>query len=695
MIAGRFWTWMSCWMICSLLSAIACGRKKREVPLRGTFLVEGQLALTPEIENKLKSSPANFAWVDKEGVRQPLSGVSFDKTTGRFSFEFKRDNLIRRIGYSLPELNALMGFNRPLERLSAQGYDQNETGFIRLEVFSEVSLGDSGEIVYYTQKLAGLPMSASFSTNRSLNMDPVPIQTLKVGSIKVNVKDSSGKPVEGALVSVIPLAIFEGKSDDFRPFNFRQQSIFTPSGSLSNAQGSAHTWPVPLGVDKTSKFQISVSHPNFCTQVSAPAFHDSALPAVNVTLTSCTEQQRSNKQIDWDVAFPSNLFILSQPRGSLPAGTAFTNEEKVELQFTNKSSTLRGLTVRIHEGNDTGAPVILTQEFSTFADKLVVNLPPTFNNGTSASGRFLINLIARVSDEDKAAGIKEFSKTLDGNKGVFRLEPVRQTDFQILGHNSVLNLISGQDGQEFKVKYTQCKAGIKIGIVISEDGKKEPAANLVPCNVNGNTFTLKDVFKGFSKKVGNNVIQFFRTDEFNNISADDISAVPTQNRRLIEVDYGSPNALDAALGLLTAIVPNNTNLPVSPDGLARSQITPASVNNFSFIFTEQSSFSSCNLVDPVPVEDLDPPDSNSGKAVGQFYVGPVKSRSAMLADSLNCERVKFVLSTDTVTFPADAAASATLTLTLFDKAGNSSSGELLIPPCSAADNGEGVCWQNP
>lgn len=686
---------MSCWMICSLLSAVACGRKKREVPLRGTFLVEGQLALTPEIEKILASSPPNFAWVDKEGVRQPLSGVTFDKTTGRFSFDFKRDNLIRRIGYSLPELNALMGFNRPLERLSAQGYDQNETGFIRLEVFSEVSIGDSGEILYYTQKLAGLPMSASFSTNRSLNMDPVPIQTLKVGSIKVNVKDSSGKPVEGALVSVIPLSIFESKSDDFRPFNFRQQSIFTPSGSLSNAQGSTHAWPVPLGVDKTTKFQISVSHPNFCTQVSAPTFHDSALPAVNVTLTSCTEQQRSNNQIDWDVAFPSNLFILSQPRGSLPAGTAFTNEEKVELQFTNKSSTLRGLTVRIHEGDDTGAPVILTQEFSTFADKLVVNLPPTFNNGTSASGRFLINLIARVSDEDKAAGIKEFSKTLDGNKGVFRLEPVRQTDFQILGHNSALDLISGQDGQQFKVKYTQCKAGIKIGIVISEEGKKEPAANLFPCNVNGNTFTLKDVFKGFSKKVGNNVIQFFRTDEFNNISADDISAVPSENRRLIEVDYGSPNALDAALGSLTAIVPANTNLPVSSLGLSRSQITPASVNDFAIVFTEQFSTSSCSLVDPVPVEDLDPPDSNNGKDVGQFYVGPIKSRDEMLASSLTCETGKFVLSTDTVTFPEDATASATLTLTLFDKAGNSSSGVLLIPPCASPDNGEGVCWQNP
>jgi hypothetical protein len=212
--------------------------------------------------------------------------------------------------------------------------------------------------------------------------------------------------------------------------------------------------------------------------------------------------------------------------------------------------------------------------------------------------------------------------------------------------------------------------------------------------VNGNTFTLKDVFKSFSKKVGSNVIQFFRTDEFNNISADDISAVPSENRRLIEVDYGSPNALDAALGSLTAIVPANTNLPVSPGGLARSQITPTSVNNFSLVFTTQGSISSCSLVDPVPVEDLDPPDSNNGKDVGQFYVGPIKSRDEMLASSLTCETGKFVLSTDTVTFPADATASATLTLTLFDKAGNSSNGVLLIPPCTAPDNGERVCWQN-
>ncbi|MEN9811194.1 MAG: hypothetical protein RLZZ488_2761 [Pseudomonadota bacterium] len=689
-------------LICALLSAVACSRKKREVPLRGTFLVEGQLALSTEIEKKLQVAPPNFAWVDKDGVRQPLSGVSFDNTTGRFSFEFKRDNLIRRIGYSLPELTALMGFNRPLERLSAQGFDQNETGFIRLEVYSEVSTGDSGEIFLYTQKLAGLPMSASFSTNRSLNMDPVPIQTFKVGSIRVNVKDSSGNPVEGALVSVIPLAIFEGKADDFRPFNLRQQSLFTPSGNLSDAKGSAHAWPVPLGADKTAKFQIAVSHPNFCTQVSAPAFHDPALSAVDVTLIPCESQQRNNNQIDWDVAFPANLFILDVPRGSLPAGTAFTNEEKVELRLINKSSTLRGITVRIHEGDDTGAPVILTQEFPTFADKLVVNLPPTFNNGTSASGRFVINLIARVSDEDKASGIKEFSKTLDGNKGVFRLEPVKQTDFQILGHNSAPDLISGQDDQQFKVKYTLCKAGIKIGIVISEEGKKEPTANLVPCNVNGNTFKIKDVFKGFSKKVGSNVIQFFRTDEFNNVSADDISAVPTLNRRLVEVDYGSPNAIDAELGLLSAIVANSSTVrpdpfatAPNPAAMTRSQLTPSNVKDFSFVFTEQSGTSSCELVDSVPVADLETPDSSNGKEVGQFYVGPVKSRDEMLAASVSCETGKFVLSTDSITFPDNATASATLTLTLFDKAGNSSSGELLIPPCTAPDNGERVCWENP
>lgn len=679
-----------------LVGMTACGSKTREVPLRGTFLVEGQLALSETVAQKVKINPPNFSWVDKNGIRQPLTQVNFDSNTGKFSFDFRRENLIRRMGYSQPELTALMGWARPLERLSAQGYEQNETGFIRLEAYSEVTTGNSGELAFYTQKIAGLPMSASFSTNKNLILSAEPIPTTKVGVIRVNVKDSTGVPISGALVSVVPLNVTGGKNYDLKPYDLRLQSLFTPTGILTNAQGSAQAWPIPMGTDKTSKFQISVSHPNYCTQISAPALHDVAAQPVDVVLAACTETQLANQDLEWDVAFPSSLFVLSEPRGTLPAGTGYTNQEQVELQFVNKSATLRGLTVQIHEGENTDAPIVSTQEFPTFANTLMVDLPATFANGTTASGRFLINIISRLSDDDKAAGRKGFTKTLTGNKGVFRVDPARQTDFDVLGHNSVSNLLSGQEGSTFTVRYNQCRSGYKIGVVITPEGRKDPTVNYVPCSSAGNTFALKDVFKGFTKQAGRNVIQFFRTDEFQNKSTDD-SSVNKLNYRDIEIDYGSPNPAGVTLGSLGAIVAEGTTIPPLESSLTNVQLKRSEVGKYFFTFTKKDdTTSNCEFVQPIPVQDVDPPDSLRGRTVGQVYIGTVKSKSEMLNSAVACSTSGFRLSPQTVTFPSVPTAAAKFDLTLVDTAGNYASSTVSIPACTNPPSTptEKVCWQN-
>ena len=138
------------------------------------------------------------------------------------------------------------------------------------------------------------------------------------------------------------------------------------------------------------------------------------------------------------------------------------------MLFKNRSALLRGITVNIHEGDSVEKPVVLTQEINTFANKIVIDLPGTFNNGTTASGRFLINLMAKLSDADLAAGKKPFSKSLTGNKGVYKLNPAVQSEFQVLGHNQIQNLISGNSDSSFVVKYTKCAPGYHIGVVISQ-----------------------------------------------------------------------------------------------------------------------------------------------------------------------------------------------------------------------------------
>ncbi|MFZ9520322.1 MAG: hypothetical protein ACO3A4_07585 [Silvanigrellaceae bacterium] len=694
----RTWTSVACAGFLTLFN-VACGSKTREIPLRGAFLVEGQLAFIEAVQQKVKATPPTFSWVDRNGVRQPLNNVNFNATDGKFSFEFKRENLIRKMGYSLPEFTALMGSASPLERLSSLGYDQNETGFIRLEAYSEISTGNSGEISYYTQKVSGLPMSASFSTSRSLSMGNEPIQTAKVGVVKVIVKDNKGNPVEGAIVNVIPLNVFGGKTYDIKPYDFRLQSPFTPVANHTNAQGIAYAWPVPLGTDKLSKFQIAASHINYCTQTSAPVLHETTLQATTITLVPCDETQTKNLEVDWDVAFPPSLFVLSEPKGTLPAGTGYTNQEQVELLFTNKSALLRGITVNVHEGDSTEKPVVMSQDIYTFAEKLVIDLPGTFNNGTTASGRFLINLMAKLSDADIAAGRKPFSKSLTGNKGVFKLNAAVQSEFQVIGYNQFQNIISGNTDSTFVVKYTKCAPGYKIGVVISAEGKKDPAVNFVACDKAGNTFKLSEVFKGFTKQPGNNVIQFFRTDEFQNKSPDDASINQT-NRRNIEIDYGTPDPTKATLGSMIAVVPKDTVEKLKPDLVtdATIEITNANLSQYALMFTVDAGTSTCELINPLAVENMDNPDSNSGRGVSHFYVGPTKSKSEMSNAAITCSSTsKAILSGDIVEFPTSPSEPATFKLTLFDKAGNFTTGTVSIPACTPtpANLDERVCWKNP
>lgn len=678
------------------LFSVACGSKTREIPLRGTFLVEGKLAFSESAQQKLNSTPPAFTWVDHNGIRQPLNNVNFNPADGKFSFEFRRENLIRKMGYSIPEFTALMGSASPLERLSTLGYDQNETGFIRVEAYSEISTGNSGEIACYMQKVAGLPMSASFSTSKSLMMGNEPIQTGKVGVVKVFVKDSNGNPIEGALVNIIPLNVVGGKTYDLRPYDMRLQSAFTPVANQTNAQGVAYAWPVPLGIDKLSKFQIAASHSKYCTQVSAPALHDVSLAATTITLVPCDEDQVKNLEVDWDVAFPSSLYVLSEPKGTLPAGTGYTNQEQVELLFKNRSALLRGITVNIHEGDSVEKPVVLTQEINTFANKIVIDLPGTFNNGTTASGRFLINLMAKLSDADLAAGKKPFSKSLTGNKGVYKLNPAVQSEFQVLGHNQIQNLISGNSDSSFVVKYTKCAPGYHIGVVISPDGKKDPIVNYVPCDKAGNTFMLVDVFKGFTKQPGNNVIQFFRTDEFQNKSPDD-PGINQTNRRTIEIDYGTPDPAMAVLGSHIAIVPSGTTMPKYRSdftGAPRVEISPSTLSQFAFIFASDPGGSTCDLINPIAVSNMGNPDSNTGTGVGQFYLGPTKSKADMNFSATACnDTSKKILSSDLINFPNSNADPATISLTLFDKAGNYATGIVSIPACTPSNTTVQVCWK--
>jgi len=685
--------------VLTLAFLCSCGSRTREIPLRGTFLVEG-LLVAPESNSQLfTTSKFTFNWIDRNGQRQPLSEIQFDKSTGKFSFEFRRENLIRRLGTSTPEINALMGTVRPLERLSTLGYEQNETGYIRLEAHSEVSNNSSGEISFYNQRVAGLPMTASFSTNRTLNIGSSSLANSKVGTLKVKVINAQGAVIPNAAVSVVPLNVFGVNEQDVRPFDFSQQPNYIPISSQTGTDGLATVWPIPTA-NKDTKFQVSVNHPDYCTQASQPATHATTLSTLEIALTPCTPEQRSNAQIDWEVNAPKDVFVSTAGEGVFPAGTLFTNKNQIELQLTNKSSLLRGVTVTVYKGTSADAEALTPQEFLTFANRILVNLPQVYAGGTQ-NGSFFISLKARLNDDDRAAGRTEFVKTLVGDKLVGEMPEVDKALFTVTSPAGVTNKISGFNDVPFTVRFNACTPGKKIGVLVTNNGINNPNgdAKIVKfqdCNTGGNTFYFKDVSYAFNDIGGNKVMQLFHTDRYSNESKDDTDATSYKNRitnlHLDLVDLWFP---PPPLGSITAIISGTTTVPVI-DAATVVQLTPANVSSHFFAFRNNQ----CQNVNSSGDPDIANPDGSgtTGTQISKFYVGASTNYSNMVSRAVSCATDKMALSSDSISFPANTAANASLTATFFDDAGNAGTGTLTIPPCVAGtpdstNTPSLVCWR--
>jgi hypothetical protein len=483
-----------------------------------------------------------------------------------------------------------------------------------------------------------------------------------------------------------------------RPFDFALQPNYLPISSQTGNDGFAIAWPIPTA-NKDTKFQISVSHPEYCTQASQPNSHTTSLATLEIVMTPCSSEQRSNSQVEWDVSAPKDIFVSTTSEGIFPAGTLFTNKSQIELQLTNKSATLRGLTVTVHKGTSAEAEALSPQEFLTFANKILVNLPQVYTGGTQ-NGSFFITLKSRLNDDDRAAGRTEFMKTLQGDKVVGELPEVDKSLFTVTSPVGSSNTISGFNDIPFTVRFSTCSLGRKIGLLVTQNGIDNPngSSKIVKfqdCNINGNSFTFKDVAYAFNDIGGNKVMQLFYTDRYLNESKDDTDPARFKNRITnLHVDFGRPLVSSAPLGSITAIISGATTVPVI-DTTTVVQLTPANLASHFFAFRNNGCQSVLSSGEP----DITDPDGSgtTGTTIAKFSTGASANYNEVVARAAACTTGKVPLSTDVVSFPSSPTANATVTVTFFDNAGNSGTGTLSFPPCVASPDSTNtpglVCWK--
>lgn len=677
-------------LIVSLCALTSCAPKERVFPVRSGFFIEGKIIDVETNQGAKPDAERSFFWINSDGVRKKVEEISFDNATGQFRFEFQRDNLLTELGRTRSELHASMGLLSPLERLSNIGYSRNELGYIRFEYMRGQPPNSTGSIASYAQAIAGFTMSASFNNTSSLNVSSVGIQAQTVGAALVTVKNADGTAIPNAHVSVLPLVVIGTGEADLLPLDFRADATFTPITALTDAQGNATVWPIPIGKEQQYKYQVVAEAEGYCPKVNAPRLFSNTTELTELSLESCPSENAAKNQIEFTASYSADTFTLPQDLGKLPKGTGCTNKESIDLNLKSLTPVFRSLLVQVHEGEDTAAPVVLTQVVPVFSDQVSVSLPSSFANGTTQSGRFFINIKAQLTELDRSKGMSEYSFGLVGDKRVSSFTADAQ-DFKIRSSAEVENVISGLPDSKLSIDFLGCDLGQKIGASINNDDGGLTPSEFIPCVSSGTLFERdqirwKDVFP--TKTSGFKRIRYFYADRYGNKSGDDTGLNKVNLAQdEIYVDSDPPNAEDIELGVRTAIIDMNSAVPF--DGSGEVQITPATLSNFKFAFRLSGSTLQC-----FTVPNSNPSEPEEGSTLSRFFIGTPRNPSEMFDLGAPCATGSLPLTTDSVVFPNDPLQPAILKVTIFDQAGNLNSGELEIPACTGSANSKDVCWKN-
>lgn len=668
------------------------------IPLRTKFAFTGQLQLTEEQRQDLRGQSLVVNLVDAQGERRRVSAqdVQFDVNTGVATVSLQSSVFSAERALTAAERLSAMGQFEERRTQAERGFRQNALGYSRLEIHPEKP-SPSGVFSFYTQQWLSLPAMARLSDQRVQSLSSEVITGLRVGRVQAIVFDEAGAPIRSALLTVVPLLAKGNRQTDLQPWNFVDEARLSPIGSLTAEDGTALIWPVPAQIDPRTggepKFQVLATANGFCPAVTPVLGQSDLATPVKVILRTCSKGEVQIDSPAWTVAFAPNVKTSSAATESLPAGSALTNQETLQLVFSNRSPVVRGIKVSLLDGVSEQSAVLSEQRFEVFQPQVTIDLPEFFKSGTSSSGPFSIVVESLLSARDTAAGVKPARALLYGEKLVRRLAPVSATRFIVRGAMGVDNIISGQSGSNFELIYRDCVAGTLLSLVFSDVPVSNPNLRWFACDPAGNVLKVDDYATSLSAIGGFKSVQFFIMDTYGNVSRDDTRNRINQ-RENVWVDFGSPQANQLVFGENIDVVPVATSLPVNEDLPSVQVLRPTNVTQFQ-VALRSGRCTEISGVDPIK----DGVDSTEfrGQKIAKLYAGPQKNFDDMLSAAADCQGGGVTLGAATVVFPAGNIQSpAKIFVTLFDMSGNLGSVELSVPRCNADPPStvpsENVCW---
>lgn len=667
--------------------------------LRG-FIDTADLPKSPlDGANQPANTPASLFGgysVDSDGVRKPIDGFQFDAISGAFEFKVKRSDLFARLALTLPEMLALMGVVPPADALRNGHFGAADVGLVRLEMFAPQELTKMGNVSAYYQSFFPVPRAAALGRVGIIELvgdKRQAFRTRRVGKARVKVVDETGKPLKGVWVQGVPLTEERqslGSAFPMFPWkNPEYSAAFTKTDDL----GVALVFPLPFDVEEP-KYQIAATAPGRCYVVSPQAyFSKEKNNEVSLTLPQCPEAERGSRKVAWMASFGAGLNIETDARTSLTK--AYINSSSVPLTLVSRTRHLRGFAVRIFPGQAAEGKPVSELKLFTFASALDVPLPTYLDGIAAKDGQFAIEIESLFSPQDKEEFGDAPRQLLIGERSTSQpLAPAAL--FEVKSAAGVENVISGISGNRFTVKYSDCKAGLEIGVLVGNEYDRKQT-KFFPCAKEGNSFELADLKPLFLPNGGEQPLVFFVRNKYGSTSLDDLAK--GSNRKTVYVDYGVPLVTtgDPLFGSNYGFAPKGAT--PATDAVPYSfiqnpvEIRAATLDQFVLRFTQPAK---CAMESPDLLADG---TGAAGKALYKFTLlqkataaAPLPSATDWLAGT-PCGTDRTLAPGDVV-FPTNASQPAVMYFQVLDAAGNPSNVlETQVPPCGGPSQ-EAACWRN-
>ena len=141
----------------------------------------------------------------------------------------------------------------------------------------------------------------------------------------------------------------------------------------------------------------------------------------------------------------------------------FVNQSEIAISLQSLSQELRGVKVRVYEGTLSDGLPFSEEIYHTFANKIRINVPRTFDRGSTENGSFLIQVESLWNDDDFSLFGQPKVTELVGYKSTTKPE-LDADSIKIYSSTGSENIISGRSGQNFKVLFENCPEQGELGL---------------------------------------------------------------------------------------------------------------------------------------------------------------------------------------------------------------------------------------